>query len=109
MTENGIGLVDYLAPNGLCNDVERVALIDRHLDALADSVTQGAKVEAYFAWTLMDTSNGPTAARCGTGSSVPTTRGMAHPKASAQRYRSRIAVERGGRSAHSDRREGATA
>lgn len=37
VTENGIGLWDYLDPDGTCNDVERVAFLDGYTAALADA------------------------------------------------------------------------
>ena len=55
VTENGIGLWDYLGPDGTCNDVERVDFLDGYLAALADAIDQGARVEAYYHWSLMDT------------------------------------------------------
>lgn len=54
VTENGIGLYDYLGPDGRCNDVERVSFIDEYLNALSDAVDGGANIEAYYFWALTD-------------------------------------------------------
>ncbi|MBT2498602.1 family 1 glycosylhydrolase [Agromyces sp. ISL-38] len=109
VTENGIGLWDYLGPDGTCNDIERVAFIDQYLDALADAVTQGAKVEAYYFWALMDNFEWSHGYELRYGlfyTDYPS--GRLTPKASAQQYRSLIAEERGG-GADNARRVGAAA
>lgn len=95
VTENGIGLWDYLTPDGRCNDLERVAFLDQYLGALASAVDQGARVEAYFYWSLMDTFEWSHGYQLRYGLfyvDFPT--GRLIPKASAQRYRTHIAGER---------------
>lgn len=96
VTENGIGLFDYRGPNGRCEDAERVRFIDRYLDALADAVTQGARIEAYYFWSLMDSFEWAHGYRLRYGlfyTDFPT--GRLFPKASAEHYKFRIAQERG--------------
>jgi beta-glucosidase len=91
VTENGIGLWDYLGPDGRCNDVERVAFIDRYLDALEDAVAQGVRIEAYYFWSLMDNFEWSHGYQLRYGlfyTDYPT--GRLVPKASAERYRARI-------------------
>ncbi|WP_157001044.1 glycoside hydrolase family 1 protein [Agromyces laixinhei] len=113
VTENGIGLWDYLAPDGRCNDVERVTFIDQYLDALADAVSNGANVEAYYFWALTDNFEWSHGYQLRYGvfyTDYPTGRFI--PKASAERFRARIADERNGatnRAKNTVRRDGAAA
>ncbi len=98
VTENGIGLWDYLGPDGRCNDVERVELIDRYLDALGAAVVRGARVEAYFHWALMDTFEWNHGYQLRYGLfyvDFPT--GRLVPKVSAEHYRAWIAANRAAR------------
>ncbi|KRE23327.1 glycoside hydrolase family 1 protein [Agromyces sp. Soil535] len=109
VTENGIGLWDYLGPDGMCNDVERVAFIDGYLDALADAIASGARIESYYFWALMDNFEWAHGYQLRYGlfyTDYPTGRIM--PKASADRYRVRIAEERPDL-VEIDRRDGAAA
>lgn len=55
VTENGIGLWDYLGPEGTCRDVERIRFLDDYLPALARAIDGGARIEAYYHWSLIDT------------------------------------------------------
>lgn len=103
VTENGIGLWDYLDPEGRCRDIERIAFIDQHLDALADARAQGVRVEAYYFWALTDTFEWSYGYQLRYGLfyvDFPT--GHFLPKASADHYRSRIASERAGTDASPD-------
>ncbi len=98
VTENGIGLCDYLGPDGRCHDIERVALIDRYLEALSSAIAQGAPVEAYFHWALMDTFEWNHGFQLRYGLfyvDFPT--GRLVPKTSAGHYRARVAAERASR------------
>lgn len=97
VTENGIGLWDYLGPDGRCNDVERIAYLDRYLAALATARDQGARVEAYFHWSLMDTFEWSYGYQLRYGLfyvDFPT--GRLLPKQSAHHYRRLIAGQRAG-------------
>ncbi|WP_179206795.1 glycoside hydrolase family 1 protein [Microbacterium esteraromaticum] len=92
VTENGIGLWDYVGPDGTCDDVERVAFIERYLDALETAIAGGAKVEAYYFWALMDNFEWPFGYQLRYGlfyTDYPT--GTLMPKASAEAYRAHIA------------------
>jgi beta-glucosidase len=95
VTENGMGLYDYRAPDGQCEDVERVAFLDAYLDALAAAIAQGARVEAYYFWALMDNFEWAHGYRLRYGlfyTDFPT--GELTPKASAHHYRRWIRPER---------------
>lgn len=54
VTENGLGLHDYLDPNGKCHDPERVEFIDSYLNALSESIKAGVNIKAYIHWALVD-------------------------------------------------------
>lgn len=54
VTENGVGLWDYVGPDGACRDVERVAYLTGYVGAMASAIARGARVEAYYFWSLMD-------------------------------------------------------
>jgi beta-glucosidase len=109
VTENGIGLWDYLGPDGRCNDVERVAFLEQYLDALGDAIAGGARIESYYFWALMDNFEWAHGYQLRYGlfyTDYPTGRIM--PKASAERYRAHIAAERADL-VEIDRRDGAAA
>jgi beta-glucosidase len=100
VTENGIALHDYLDPDGRCNDVERVAFIESYAHGLRTAVEQGARVEAYYFWSLMDNFEWSHGYQIRYGlfyTHYPT--GALTPKASATRYRDLIAGEKSGRGA----------
>lgn len=91
VTENGIGLWDYLGPDGACNDEERVDFLEAYLKALEEAVNRGARVEAYYHWSLMDTFEWSYGYQLRYGLfyvDFPT--GRLIPKAGAERYRSLI-------------------
>ncbi len=54
ITENGSAWDDTVSEDGRVHDPERVAYLQDHLAALADSVAAGTDVRGYFAWSLMD-------------------------------------------------------
>lgn len=96
--ENGIGLHDYVGPDGMCRDPERVAYFDAHLAALAQVVDEGVPVEAYLAWTLQDSFEWNHGYQLRYGlfyTDFPT--GRTFPKPSAHRYRRLIASTTAGR------------
>lgn len=43
LTKNGIGLWDYLGPDGSCRDLERVRFLDAYLPALPWRSTKAPK------------------------------------------------------------------
>lgn len=54
ITENGSAWDDVVAPDGHVHDAERVDFLERHLEAVAEAIGEGADVRGYFAWSLMD-------------------------------------------------------
>ena len=53
VTENGMANADVIQ-NGAVNDPERIAFLNAHFDAVRRAITDGAPVEGYFVWSLMD-------------------------------------------------------
>lgn len=53
ITENGAAMPDSLQ-HGQVNDYERVAYFQQHLQAVADAINAGMRIDGYFAWSLMD-------------------------------------------------------
>jgi beta-glucosidase len=54
ITENGCAAEDYVDPNGVVNDVERIAYLSGHLDATWRAIQDGAPLDGYFQWSLLD-------------------------------------------------------
>ena len=54
ITENGYAAEDYVNPEGLINDFERVDYIHGHLEAAWRALRDGVKLAGYFHWSLMD-------------------------------------------------------
>ncbi|PZQ89106.1 MAG: beta-glucosidase [Leifsonia xyli] len=54
ITENGSAWDDVVAPDGGVHDAQRVDFLERHLEAVAQAIDEGADVRGYFAWSLMD-------------------------------------------------------
>jgi beta-glucosidase len=54
ITENGCAAEDYVNPQGEVNDSERVAYLQLHLAAAARAIRDGAALEGYFVWSLLD-------------------------------------------------------
>ena len=54
VTENGSAYDDEVSSDGAVHDVERVAYLEAHLDAVAGAIEDGADVRGYFAWSLLD-------------------------------------------------------
>jgi len=54
VTENGRAAEDYVNPEGVVNDVERVRYLHQHLAAAARAVKDGANLAGYFVWSLLD-------------------------------------------------------
>lgn len=53
VTENGCAY-DYPVENGQVHDARRVEFYRSYLDGVLDAIDQGANVQGYFAWSLMD-------------------------------------------------------
>jgi beta-glucosidase len=54
VTENGAACNDYVNPDGIVDDPERIAFLDAHIRAMHDAIARGVDVRGYFLWTLMD-------------------------------------------------------
>jgi len=54
ITENGCAAPDYVNPDGEVNDVERVSYLHGHLAATARAIRDGANVDGYYLWSLLD-------------------------------------------------------
>jgi beta-glucosidase len=54
ITENGRAAEDYLNPDGVVNDLERVRFLHQHLHAAARAVRDGANLVGYYIWSLLD-------------------------------------------------------
>lgn len=53
ITENGMAWADELR-NGVVHDPQRMAYIKSHLGAVKDAISQGANVQGFFYWSLLD-------------------------------------------------------
>jgi beta-glucosidase len=54
VTENGAAFDDVADEHGFVDDAERTAYVRAHLGAVLDAIDQGAPVEGYFYWSLLD-------------------------------------------------------
>lgn len=54
ITENGIALHDYIAPDGRCHDPERIDYFTGYFTSAARAISEGVPLEAYLMWSLMD-------------------------------------------------------
>jgi len=54
ITENGRAAEDYVNPDGVVDDAERVRYLHQHLTAAARAVSEGASLAGYFVWSLLD-------------------------------------------------------
>ncbi len=54
ITENGCAAEDYVNPEGLVNDPERVRYLHQHLAAAARAIEDGVNLAGYFVWSLLD-------------------------------------------------------
>lgn len=52
--ENGAAYVDEVGPDGMVNDVDRIAYLKGHIDAVGAAIERGADVRGYFVWSLLD-------------------------------------------------------
>lgn len=54
ITENGAAFFDAPAGDGRVHDEARIGFLQAHLEQVAKAVADGAPVEGYFVWSLMD-------------------------------------------------------
>jgi beta-glucosidase len=54
ITENGCAAEDYVTPEGVVNDVERVSFLHGHLGAAARAIEAGVNLAGYYVWSLLD-------------------------------------------------------
>lgn len=54
ITENGCAYPDSPDVTGKINDQRRITYLEKHLNALLDSIQQGVEVGGYFQWSLLD-------------------------------------------------------
>ena len=54
VTENGAAYEDTPDEDGYVDDRDRLDYLERHLAALAQAAGEGASVEGYFVWSLLD-------------------------------------------------------
>jgi beta-glucosidase len=53
VTENGMAWADEIE-NGAVYDPERISFVDSHLDATRRAIADGANVQGFFYWSLLD-------------------------------------------------------
>ena len=53
ITENGMANADVLQ-NGSVNDPERIEFLNQHFDAVRRAISDGAPIEGFFIWSLLD-------------------------------------------------------
>ena len=54
VTENGVAFPDRPGPDGRVDDRGRIAYLDAYLGAVAGAVADGARIDGYFVWSLLD-------------------------------------------------------
>ncbi|MCB9450606.1 MAG: beta-glucosidase [Anaerolineaceae bacterium] len=54
VTENGAAFDDPAPANGVVDDPRRVAYLQDHFAAAAQAIEQGAPLQGYFVWSLLD-------------------------------------------------------
>lgn len=54
ITENGAAFADARIEHGQVQDDDRIRYLKGHLEELGSAIAAGARVEAYFLWSLMD-------------------------------------------------------
>ena len=54
VTENGMGLSDWVALDGKVHDPQRIDYLARYLAAFERAADDGVEVEGYFQWSFMD-------------------------------------------------------
>jgi beta-glucosidase len=54
VTENGCAFEDYVNPEGVVNDVERIEYLHGHIAAAWRAIQDGVPLAGYFCWSLYD-------------------------------------------------------
>ena len=54
VTESGCSYEDVPGPDGTVDDVDRIAYLSGHVDAVRAAVAAGVPVRGYFVWSLLD-------------------------------------------------------
>jgi beta-glucosidase len=54
VTENGVSLSDWVALDGKVHDPQRIDFLRRYLGELRRAIADGADVQGYFHWSIMD-------------------------------------------------------
>jgi len=54
VTENGMGLSDWVAQDGKVHDPQRIDYLARYIGALQQAADDGTEVDGYFLWSFMD-------------------------------------------------------
>jgi beta-glucosidase len=54
VTENGLGLSDWIALDGKVHDPQRIDFLSRYLLSLERAANDGVQIDGYFQWSLMD-------------------------------------------------------
>jgi beta-glucosidase len=54
VTENGCAAEDYVNPDGVVDDTDRVEYLHTHLEAAARAIRAGANLAGYYVWSLLD-------------------------------------------------------
>jgi beta-glucosidase len=54
ITENGLANNDWVMTDGKVHDPQRIDFLTRYLRELAQAVTDGVELQAYFQWSFMD-------------------------------------------------------
>jgi beta-glucosidase len=54
VTESGASFDDYVDPDGVVADHERVAYLRGYLDAAAGAIRSGVDLQGYYAWSFLD-------------------------------------------------------
>jgi len=54
VTENGVATPDRLGADGQVNDVARINYVRAHILACHTAIQQGANLQGYFVWSLLD-------------------------------------------------------
>jgi len=54
VTENGRAVHDYIDPEGVVDDEERISYLDRHFRAAHEAMEQGVDLRGYMVWSFLD-------------------------------------------------------
>ncbi len=54
ITENGLGLSDWIALDGKVHDPQRIDFLDRYISAFRRAGDEGIPIKGYFQWSFLD-------------------------------------------------------